>query len=59
MSPVNLKVKTGEIKEEDKYLYTSVTKDINFIPSSLPINVNLQSINMTGAKLDVCELDEK
>jgi alpha-2-macroglobulin len=59
VSPLNLKVKTGEIKEEDKYLYTSVTKDINFIPSSLPINVNLQSINMTGAKLDVCELDDK
>lgn len=58
-SRVILKTKTTEIDDADKYLYNSLSKEVNFIPANLPIHVNLQSINMTGAKLDVCELDEK
>ncbi len=54
-----VKVKTTNIDDVDKYLYNSLSKEVNFIPANIPINVNLQSINMTGAKLDVCELDEK
>ena len=50
--------KTWNILEEDKYLYSSVAKDINVIPNDLPIIVNLQTINLDKVKLEVCEMNE-
>ncbi|MDD2486750.1 MAG: MG2 domain-containing protein [Candidatus Gracilibacteria bacterium] len=50
-------VTTGDIPMKDKYLYSSLSKDLNVIPSDLPIIVNLQSINLSKAKVQICEMD--
>ena len=47
---------SGDIKPTDKYLYTSLTKEVNVIPENLPIVMNLQSINATQATVEVCEM---
>jgi len=52
------KVKTGNILEKDKYLYSWVSKDINVIPNNLPIIINLKTINLEKVNLWVCEMDE-
>ncbi|MBP8016944.1 hypothetical protein KAZ01_02955, partial [Candidatus Gracilibacteria bacterium] len=51
------KIKTGDIKNNDKYLYASFNKDMNVIPSNLPMVINLQSINIDNANVEVCEMD--
>ena len=56
---IEKKWKTGDILDKDKYLYSSVSKDINVIPNNLPIVVNLETINLNKVELEVCEMDEK
>ncbi|MDD3302064.1 MAG: MG2 domain-containing protein [Candidatus Gracilibacteria bacterium] len=51
-------VKTGNIEDKDKYLYISLTKDVNLIPLNLPLVVNLQTINLDNIDINVCELDK-
>ena len=52
-------VTVGAVGPEDKYLYTTASRDIQTIPSDLPVVVGLQSVNITSAKIEVCELDER
>jgi hypothetical protein len=56
---VNFNQTTSNILDKDKYLYSSVSKDINVIPNNLPIVINLQTINLDNVVLDVCEMDEQ
>lgn len=51
-------VETWNIKEEDKYLYSWNAKDLNVIPSNLPIVANIQTINLDSINLEICEMDE-
>lgn len=57
-SKITNKEITGNILDKDKYLYSSVSKDVNIIPNNLPIVVNLQTINLDKIELEVCEMDE-
>lgn len=50
-------VKSADIKESDKYVYSSFTKQVNVIPADLPTVIDIQSINLSKANLDVCEMD--
>ncbi len=47
----------GDIKDADKYVYSPVSKNINVIPSSLPIIANLQTINLNEVNIEICETD--
>lgn len=49
--------KTWEIKAKDQYLYNSVNNEKQVIPANLPINLNLQTINLDKIDLEVCEMD--
>jgi len=51
-------VKTWNIEDKDKYLYISLTKDVNMIPINLPLVVNFQTINLDNIDINVCELDK-
>lgn len=50
-------IKSGDIKESDKYLYSSFSKQVNIIPSDLPTVIDIQSINLNKASLEVCEMN--
>ncbi|HBA45379.1 TPA: hypothetical protein DEG21_01880 [Patescibacteria group bacterium] len=50
-------IKSGDIKESDKYLYSSFSKIVNVIPSDLPTVIDIQSINLNKASLEVCEMN--
>ncbi|MDQ7022563.1 MAG: MG2 domain-containing protein [Candidatus Gracilibacteria bacterium] len=52
------KIKTENIAEKDKYLYSSTSKSTNVIPDNLPIVINLKTINLDKVNLEVCEMDE-
>ena len=54
--PVEKKVKTGQIEPKDKYLYISLSKEINVIPSQIPITINLQTVNLDNVDIDICEM---
>ncbi len=56
--PFGSEVKTWDIQEQDKYLYISLNKEINLIPTKLPIVVNLQTINLDNIDVEICELDK-
>lgn len=57
-SPFEKSIKTWDIQEKDKYLYISLSKEINLIPTNLPLIVNLQTINLDNIDIDVCEMDK-
>ncbi len=57
-NPFSIKAKTWDIKDWDKYLYVSLSKEINLIPKSLPIILNLQTVNEDNVTIDVCEMDK-
>ncbi len=50
-------VETESIRNEDMFIYSSVSKDENIFPSYEPLVVNLQSINMDQIDMEVCEMD--
>lgn len=56
-SPFETSIKTWNIQDKDKYLYTSLSKEVNLIPTSLPLVVNLQTINLDNVDIDVCIMD--
>lgn len=50
-------VETKWLQEIDKYLYTSMNKPLNVIPSNIPIVLDLQTINMEEATINICQMD--
>ena len=50
-------VKTGNIDPKDLYLYSSLNKPVQVIPSDLPIVLNILSLNADTANTEVCEMD--
>lgn len=50
------KVKSWDIKESDKYIYSSFNKNINVIPASEPTIIDIQSINLDKINLEICEM---
>jgi len=54
---VSFKVKTVDIAPKDIYLYSSLNKPVQIIPSNLPIVLNLMLINAHQANVEVCEMD--
>ena len=53
----SFKVKTGNIADKDIYLYSSLDRQVQIIPSNLPIVLNMLSVNTTSANMEVCEMD--
>lgn len=51
-------VKTKNIKEIDKYVYLGFTNSTNVFPKSVPIVINVQSINNEKVWVDVCEMND-
>lgn len=51
-------VKSWWVSEIDKYIYSSFSKRINVIPDWVPAVINIQSVNIDKAKIEVCEMDE-
>jgi len=49
--------RTGPIAEIDKYLYSSLNREVQVTPSNLPITLNMESINIDRANLEICEMD--
>jgi len=56
--PFETNFKTWNIQDKDKYLYIWLNKEINLIPTSLPLVVNLQTINLDNIDIEVCEMDK-
>lgn len=54
---LTFRIRTTAIDSRDQYLYSSLNRDVQVIPLSLPIVINLQSINIDRALLEVCEMD--
>lgn len=50
-------VKSWDIKESDKYIYSSFNKNINVIPSDQNVIIDIQSINVNKLNVEICELD--
>ncbi|MDD2908711.1 MAG: MG2 domain-containing protein [Candidatus Gracilibacteria bacterium] len=51
------KVKSGNVKDSDKYIYSSFSKQINVIPSEVDTIINIQSININKVNVNVYEVD--
>lgn len=56
-SDFSKQVETQWLQEIDKYLYTSINKPVNVIPSNIPIILDLQTINLEEANIDICQMD--
>lgn len=54
---INKEFITGDIKEEDKYVYNGLTRPVNVIPLDEKIVTNIQTINTDSVTVEVCELD--
>lgn len=54
---VSFSIKTGNIDPKDIYLYSSLNKPVQIIPSNLPIVLNVLSVNTDRANVEVCEMD--
>ena len=54
---VSFQVKTGNIDKKDIYIYSSLSKPVQIIPNTLPIVLNLMSVNTDLANIEVCEMD--
>lgn len=50
-------VKSWKIKDEDKFVYTSFSKDINVIPKDQSTIIDIQTINLDKLNINICELD--
>lgn len=48
-----------DIAPTDRLLYSSYSKDIEVIPSDLPIVMNLLTANLDSVTVDICEMNEK
>lgn len=51
-------IKTWELKQKDKYVYSAFSNFANVFPSSSPVVLNFQTINLDKLYVDVCEMDE-
>lgn len=51
------KIKTWNLHDRDRYLYSSLASDYVVYPKSENIVINLQSINNDNAYIDVCQTD--
>lgn len=54
---ISFQVKTGDISAKDIYLYSSLSKPVQIIPNTLPIILNLLSVNTSSANVEACEMD--
>ncbi|MDD5769828.1 MAG: MG2 domain-containing protein [Candidatus Gracilibacteria bacterium] len=52
-------IKTGNLKEKDKYVYTSFTNNTNVFPKNIPVVLNIQTINTPKTLVEVCQMDER
>lgn len=50
-------VKSWDISNNDKYIYSSFTKRINVIPSEYSTIIDIQGINIDKANIVICEMD--
>lgn len=58
-TPFKKEVKTWNIKEKDKYVYSSFSTFSNVYPDNLPIVLNFQSVNTDDLFVDICEMWEE
>ncbi|EKE28080.1 MAG: hypothetical protein ACD_3C00105G0018 [uncultured bacterium (gcode 4)] len=51
------KVKSWDIKQEDKYVYSSFQKQYNVFPKDVPNIINIQGVNLDKLDVEICEMD--
>lgn len=56
LAPITKTFVTGKIQDKDKFLYMGYPAK-NTIPSTVPLIVNIQSINTPTANISVCAMD--
>ncbi|MDD3262384.1 MAG: MG2 domain-containing protein [Candidatus Absconditabacteria bacterium] len=49
-------ITTKDIQQQDKYLYSSLNRETNVIPSNLKIVSNIKTINLNEIDLEVCQM---
>ena len=49
-------ITTKDIQQKDKYLYSSLNRETNVIPSNLKIISNIKTINLKEIDLEVCQM---
>lgn len=54
---ISYKVKSKDIEQKDKYIYSSFKKEINVIPDWLDPIINIQSINLDRINVDICQMN--
>lgn len=54
---ISNEVVTKSLSPIDKYIYSSLNKDINVIPSNLPIIIDIQSINLDKVDVEICQMN--
>lgn len=55
-TPFQKEIKTGKIRESDKYVYTQFNNFTNVFPTNAPMVVNIQTIHTDTVYVDVCEM---
>ncbi len=55
-TPFQKEIKTGKIRESDKYVYTQFNNFTNVFPTNVPMVVNIQTIHTDAVYVDVCEM---
>ncbi|MBW7954842.1 hypothetical protein H3C61_03440 [Candidatus Gracilibacteria bacterium] len=51
-------IKTKNLRENDKYVYTSFVNQTNVFPNNVPTIINIQTINTSNIFVDVCEMND-
>lgn len=47
-----------DVAEKDRYLYSNALREVNVIPSNVPIVVGMRSVNLDTLTMSVCETNE-
>lgn len=55
-TPVTEKITTKDINQNDKYIYSSLNRETNVIPSNLKLISNIKTINLKEIDLEVCQM---
>lgn len=51
-------LKTWDLKESDKYVYISFSNENNVYPKTVPVVVNIQTINTPQILVELCQMDD-
>lgn len=52
-------LKTWNLKESDKFVYLSFVNEVAVFPKTVPVVLNIQTVNTPNVAVEVCQMDEK